>query len=52
MPEPSGGSTTGLVSVGKESIRFWKLKANGNMTATSITLDKSGRDRIFNDFAF
>ena len=22
------------------------------MTATSITLDKSGRDRVFNDFAF
>ena len=22
------------------------------MTATSITLDKSGRDRVFNDFTF
>lgn len=52
VPEPTGSSTTGLVSVGRESIRFWKLKANGNMTATSITLDKSGRDKIFNDFAF
>ena len=38
--------------MGKESIRIWKLKANGNMIATSITLDKSGRDRVFNDFAF
>lgn len=41
-----------MVSVGKENIRFWKIKASGNIAGNSITLNSAGRDQIFSAFDF
>ncbi len=33
-----------LVSVGKENIRFWKIKASGHISGSCVALNSAGRD--------